>query len=280
MFQELYKAVNNFYINCLKNEMVEARLRDEITQLFTTEYYDYHYLSNFFDDRKIHFLAFSNDAIVGYASIVVNERLAYFSNLLVSKKYRNLFIGSKLEAYRINYCNENNLVSYSSCVMDSIHSQILKFTNNMIPINLKFGYRSDVLHKGHLGGAVTFLNKNAKIFPVNLNSLVVDDKTKRIRLITSDIDTVYNFLRQIHDKDDWYIDLISSAAEVLSYANSSNRFAHQGHDICNEKMEGGMLFQVKNDRYWQGASTKNRILFSSSDICSFIKLSKIRESQF
>lgn len=267
------KPVNNaFYFSQRDDQTLDDYEKVLIYQLFTEYYFNYHYIHSLFDNSRIHFLAFEGGKLVGYGGIKKCDGLAILSNLLVRAEYQSLGIGKQLEINRFHYSRVNNLINYSSCVMDGVQSQWLKYSNGMIPINVKYGYRSSVVHSTHIGGAVTFLGKNSTFTAPSENALYVEKKIKRMRLLIRQRDYLIENLPRIRKYDDWYIDVVCGRESINNEVSDMEDFSYQGFDLLNENRCGGKMYQYKNRRFFKGYHASNIMIFGIKDILDFSKL--------
>lgn len=203
------------------NQSLDDQSMKQVLDLFKSYYYSYHYLDKITMSDQYRILCLYEDMVVGYAAVGIKKNCGVLSNFLVHKSLQRRGIGTKIEEYSLNFCQNSNLCIYASTVITPPGSQFLKIKHGLVPINLKYGYRQGVYRENDLSSAVSFISGGYYRMGRRCD-FEVNDKLKRIRIVSSQKDYVDKCLEKVTNKNEYYIDILVTKELASGMINNDN----------------------------------------------------------
>lgn len=249
------------------NQSLDDQSMKQVLDLFKSYYYSYHYLDKITMSDQYRILCLYEDMVVGYAAVGIKKNCGVLSNFLVHKSLQRRGIGTKIEEYRMNFCQNNNLCIYASTVITPPGSQFLKIKHGLVPINLKYGYRQGVYGENDLSSAVSFISGGYYRMGRRCD-FEVNDKLKRIRIVSSQKDYVDKCLEKVTNKNEYYIDILVTKELASGMINNDNCvFLGTECDFDDSKVPSFyFLFQFKNRIFEEGFKNYRNEVLSYQEI--------------
>jgi hypothetical protein len=265
MWKELFPGEAVTLATFRPGESMPPQVGDHVTSLFVEFYYRYHYLTKITGADRFRIVASIRGRICGFCTIEPVNGYGVLSSLLVLEAAQGRGIGGLMEDKRLQICLSENLIPYSSCVTVGLQSQRLKMRRQMLPINVKFGYRRDVFKPEDISSAVTFVARVPLPRPVNANAVKIDNDNNRIRIIARDLRFLEAVVDDLEGDDNSYIDVLASP-DLSDSAFEESDLVFHGLDIQVHDRVWGYLWQIRNAVYRQGAAVRNDIVMPVEQI--------------
>lgn len=249
------------------NKSLDEQSLKQVLGLFRSYYYSYHYIDKITMSDQYRILCVYKDTVVGYAAVRIKKNCGILSNFLVRKSLQRCGIGTRIEQYRMNFCQNNNLCIYASTDVTTPGSQLLKIKHGLVPINIKYGYRQGVYGENDLSFAVSFIS-SGYYRPGRRCDLEVNDKLKRIRIISAQKDYIGQCLEKVIHNNEYYIDILVTK-ELAAGMINNDHYAFLGTE-CDFNDSKDLcfyyLFQFKNRIFQESFKNYRNEVLSYQDI--------------